>query len=154
MGVEIERKYLLDNDSWRGQVTASTPMHQSYFAGHGATIRVRIDSSSAWLTIKGPTRSLSRDEFEYAIPVADAEHMLANYCIQPGIEKIRHLVRHADKEWEVDEFLGANEGLIVAEVELESEHQAIEKPDWLGKEVSNDPRYRNAALLLKPYSTW
>jgi CYTH domain-containing protein len=108
----------------------------------------------AFLTIKGKSRGLSRPEYEYEIPVADAKEILDRLCQQPYIEKNRYKVAYAEMEWEIDEFLKENQGLIVAEVELESEEQQIEMPPWVGEEVSDDPRYSNANLVKHPYAQW
>ena len=154
MPVEIERKFTIANDSWRSMVNASRRVKQGYFASQGPTMRLRVQSNEAFLTIKGPTTGLSRDEYEYAIPVQDAEEMLQAFCIQPYIDKTRHLVAHDGLTFEVDEFHGANAGLIVAEVELQSENQTFSRPDWLGEDVSMDTRYRNLALVFHPFSHW
>ena len=114
---------------------------------------MRIAGEQAMLTIKGPTIGMARDEFEYSIPVADAKEML-KLCEQPLVEKNRRVIQHAGLAWEVDEFLGVNAGLVVAEVELESEGQSIELPHWVGDEVSHDPRYFNSNLSANPFSAW
>jgi len=152
MGIEIERKFLVKGDAWR------TPGGTRYVQGYlrrekGRTIRVRIGGGRAFLTIKGPSTGASRPEFEYPIPVADAEQLMA-FCEGARVEKIRHEVPFAGLTWEVDEFLGENQGLVVAEVELEREDQPIEKPPWVGEEVTGDPRYYNASLAVRPYRSW
>jgi CYTH domain-containing protein len=128
---------------------------QGYLAEGESTVRVRVQGDKGMLTIKGKTRGLSRLEFEYAIPLQDAEHMLDELCGKPLIEKHRYLYQAANGDtWEVDEFHGENEGLIVAEIELPSEAAAYEKPEWLGEEVSHDSRYFNVNLAKHPYRHW
>ncbi len=154
MSREIERKYLVHGDSWRSSGTA-TEIRQGYLSTvKERTVRVRVMGDAAWLTIKGITLGASRSEFEYPIPVSDAHQMLDELCEQPLIEKTRHVVEAGGMVWEIDEFSGANEGLTVAEVELEHEDQAFEIPDWIGAEVTSDPRYFNANLIDHPFSTW
>ena len=155
MAKEIERKFLVTGDGWRGRV-AGTPYQQGYIRTTypGQTVRVRIAGMDGYLTLKGPTKGITRSEFEYSIPVADAQEMLKTMCDRPLIEKIRYRLPVGELIWEIDEFSGENAGLIVAEVELASETQEIEIPDWLGKEVSGDSRYYNANLSKQPYCTW
>lgn len=153
MGEEIERKFLVKGAEWRNEKAVHTC--QGYLpSGGDCTIRVRVQGEQAFLTIKGKTEGVSRLEYEYGIPVADAKELLDRLCLKPYIEKNRYYVVHAGVKWEVDEFLKENEGLIVAEVELESEDQPIDLPPWIGEEVSHDPRYRNANLVNHPYSRW
>lgn len=154
MGVEIERKFLVTGDGWREG--AGELFKQGYLcADSKRSVRVRRTSKGAKLTIKGVQDSLvSRYEFEYDIPVADADSILASLCIQPIIEKTRYRVTVGAHLWEVDEFHGANAGLVVAEIELTSEDEVFNKPAWVGKEVSDDPRYLNSSLATKPYSSW
>ncbi|MEO7933910.1 MAG: CYTH domain-containing protein [Chthoniobacterales bacterium] len=156
MGVEIERKFLVRDDSWRAFLTQpGRRLRQGYLVnGPPATVRVRIADVEAWLTIKGPVIGLSRAEFEYTIPLSDAEEMLATRCANPIIEKIRHRIPHGELVIELDEFLGANAGLLIAEVELPSEQTPFTPPPWLGAEVSTDFRYHNSQLSKRPYSTW
>ena len=152
MAKEIERKFLTTGDQWR----SATPTYycQGYLnRDKHRTVRVRIAGDKAMLTIKGLTEGATRDEFEYTIPVDDARQMLT-MCEQPLIEKNRRIIHHAGLDWEVDEFLGPNEGLVVAEVELESEDQAVQLPDWVGQEVTSDNRYFNSSLSKIPYTTW
>lgn len=152
MGIEIERKFLVRNDGWRTE--HGTRLIQGYLSrDKGRTVRVRIAGEAAWLTIKGLTTGISRAEFEYAIPVADAEQLLS-LCEGPIIEKTRHLVEYEGTTWEVDEFHGANAGLVVAEVELDSESEFFARPAWLGDEVSGDVRYSNSSLSVMPFSLW
>ncbi len=155
MGIEIERKFLVKDDSWRSSVEGETPILQGYLSqGAKATVRVRIRGESAYLTIKGATASLSRAEFEYPIPVADAERMLREMALSPLIEKVRYRVRCGDHVWDLDVFDGENSGLVMAELELEAEEADFELPDWAGEEVSGDPRYYNVNLAERPFSRW
>lgn len=154
MAVEIERKYLLLNDSWRDEVSRSQRMAQAYFANTDkSSLRVRIAGDKAWLNIKGMTIGASRPEYEYEIPLADAEQQLA-LCMPGQIDKTRHYVERDGLVWEIDEFHGENQGLIVAEVELESEDQSFEKPAWVKVEVTGEARYYNVMLAKTPYSQW
>lgn len=153
MAKEIERKFLVKGESWK-QGEGSL-FRQGYLSTDPErTIRVRIADHSGFLTIKGLTRGASRLEFEYEIPLPDADEMLNQLCSGPIIEKRRYLVPVADVIFEIDEFLGENNGLIVAEVELQREDQTIPIPDWLGPEVTDDPRYFNANLVRHPFSRW
>jgi len=154
MGVEIERKFLVGGDAWRtlGQATL---LRQGYLSTDAArTVRVRIDGEQAFLTIKGKSVGASRGEWEYPIPVNEAAELLDGLCQQPLVEKVRRRIAIGPHTWEVDEFLGANAGLVVAEIELASEDEAFEKPDWLGREVTGDVRYFNSNLIRQPYSQW
>ena len=154
MGVEIERKFLLANEGWRGQGIA-TRMRQGYLVADAVrTVRVRIEGERAVITIKGQSTGASRGEWEYEIPVADATELLDGLCEQPQVEKIRHRIEHAGHTWEVDEFLGLNAGLVVAEIELDAEDEAFEKPDWIGQEVTGEKRYYNSSLIRMPYAQW
>lgn len=154
MGIEIERKFLVAGDGWRQQASRQTQFSQGYLSRDPArTVRVRIAGDEAFLTIKGKTQGASRAEFEYAIPLADARQLLA-LSDGPVVEKRRHLCVHDGMTWEVDEFLGANAGLVVAEIELDAEDQAFSHPAWLGAEVTGDARYVNANLAVKPFSAW
>lgn len=154
MAQEIERKFLVCNNNWRDLAQPSL-LRQAYISDQdGRVVRVRIEGISAWLTIKSKTQGISRGEWEYPIPLADAEQLLKEVCLQPVLEKYRYRIPLAGLIWEVDEFLGVNAPLIVAEVELNSEQQSFSKPDWLGAEVSHDRRYANAALISHPYSSW
>lgn len=154
MGSEIERKFLVSSDGWRTQTARSGVLRQGYLAtGASATVRVRIEGDNARLTIKGPTQGIHRAEFEYAIPRTDAEAMMA-LCQSGRIEKTRHRVPLGGKVWEIDEFSGENEGLVVAEVELASANDAVDLPPWVGREVSEDPRFFNANLSQRPFRTW
>jgi adenylate cyclase len=154
MGVEIERKFLVKRDRWNPAI-AGTRYCQGYVtSGKGRTVRVRIAGDQGFLTLKGPTRGLSRAEFEYPIPLADAEELLNTLCDRPLIEKIRYKINHAGLLWEVDEFLGENQGLLMAEVELTDAQQSVTLPDWVGQEVSGDRRYFNAYLVRHPFQSW
>jgi CYTH domain-containing protein len=154
MGVEIERKFLLASDGWRGQ-GVPTRMRQGYLVADAVrTVRVRIEGERAVITIKGKSTGASRGEWEYEIPVPDATELLDGLCEQPQVEKIRHRIEHAGHTWEVDEFLGANAGLVVAEIELASEDEPFDRPDWIGAEVTHEARYFNSNLIRHPYSAW
>jgi adenylate cyclase len=154
VGVEIERKFLLQGDGWRNQGQA-TLLRQGYLNSHkDRTVRVRIAGDEAFLTIKSRNVGASRGEWEYPIPVAEAAELLDGLCEQPLIEKIRHRIPQGQHVWEVDEFLGVNAGLVVAEIELGSEDEAFDKPDWVGEDVTGDVRYLNSNLIKQPYTTW
>ncbi|MEO0704992.1 MAG: CYTH domain-containing protein [Cyanobacteria bacterium J06649_5] len=155
MAKEIERKFLVADDSWRKGATGK-PYCQGYIATAQAdqSVRVRIAGERGYLTIKGPPQGLTRAEFEYEIPLGDAQAMLETLCQRPFIEKVRYRLPIGEVVWEIDEFEGANAGLIVAEIELQSEEQPFERPDWLGEEVSGQTRYYNSALVKQPYSEW
>jgi adenylate cyclase len=154
MAIEIERKFLVKHEGWRS-LAEGTPYRQGYIASsQGRTVRVRQVGNQGYLTIKGPSQGNSRAEFEYSIPLEDAEFMLNSLCPAPLIEKHRYKIKWGELIWEVDEFFGENQGLIVAEVELTDEHQILELPDWIGQEVSDDPRYFNVNLSTYPYSQW
>jgi adenylate cyclase len=154
VGVEIERKFLLKGDAWR---TLGTPvlLRQGYLSLDPArTVRVRIEGASGTMTIKGKNAGATRGEWEYPIPVADAAELLDKLCQCPLIEKYRRRIAYQGHTWEVDEFLGENAGLLVAEIELASEDEAFDKPDWIGEEVTGDARYYNSSLIRTPYSLW
>lgn len=154
MGIEIERKFLVTGDGWRLQAATQTRFSQGYLSRDPArTVRIRIAGDVAFLTIKGLTRGSTRAEFEYPVPLADAQALLT-MCDGPVVEKVRHLCPHAGMTWEVDEFLGANAGLVLAEIELESEGQSFVPPAWLGAEVTGDGRYVNANLAVQPFTSW
>lgn len=154
MVMEIERKFLLANQDWR--TTAAPPRHllQGYLSSTPrCTVRVRVDGDNAWLTIKGCSDNISRVEYEYPVPVEDARQMLRQMCATV-VEKRRYLVEYAGHTWEIDEFLGDNNGLIVAEIELNSEQEKFIRPPWLGREVSGAIRYYNSHLAHTPYCDW
>lgn len=153
MAHEIERKYLVDVERWRPR-DAGTLYCQGYLSSHPErVVRVRVHGTTAKLTIKGVTTGVTRAEFEYEIPVADATQLL-RLCEQPLIEKTRHTEDHHGMVWEIDVFHGANAGLVIAEVELESETQHVTLPAWATREVSDDARYYNSNLIARPFSTW
>lgn len=154
MGIEIERKFLVASDGWRAQASGAIRFSQGYLSRDPArTVRVRIAGQQSFLTIKGATTGATRAEFEYAVPLGDAQQLLA-LADGPVVEKIRHLCVLDGMTWEVDEFLGANAGLVVAEIELESEAQPFTRPAWLGDEVTGDARYVNANLAVRPFTSW
>jgi len=154
MNVEIERKFLVEGERWR-KLGKGTQYRQGYLSiDLERTVRVRTDGVTGFITIKGISENARRDEFEYKIPVDDANRMLDILCISPLIEKTRYKITDKDMVWEVDEFWGVNEGLIIAEVELKEFNQNITLPDWIGKEVTDDPAYFNANLVKHPYSKW
>ncbi|MCL1886963.1 MAG: CYTH domain-containing protein [Betaproteobacteria bacterium] len=154
MGVEIERKFLLSSDGWRNQVQGDV-IRQGYLSSdHDRVVRIRIMNQEAFITIKSSTDGLFRNEWEYSIPLADAEDMLERLCQRPLIEKIRYRIPYKGMIWEVDQFFGENAGLVIAEIELESVDQAFALPDWIGKEVTDDTRYYNTNLMRNPYQTW
>jgi len=152
MPTEIERKFLVRGTDWR----KGRPVRicQGYLCrDQDRSVRVRMAGERAYLTIKGRTAGASRPEFEYEIPLEDARELMA-LCDRPPLEKDRYQVRHAGAVWEVDEFRGANAGLVVAEIELENEAQAFERPGWLSTEVTGDARYFNSNLIASPYGSW
>ena len=152
MATEIERKFLVTGDAWRH--APADAVAQGYLnRDKQRTVRVRIARGAAWLTIKGANRGAVRAEFEYGIPVTEAEQLLA-LCDGPLVRKLRRVIEHDGATWEVDEFLGDNAGLVVAEIELAREDQPFTRPPWLGDEVTHDPRYFNSSLAAAPYSTW
>ena len=154
MPKEIERKFLVQDTSWR-LLARGTKYRQGYLnSTKERTVRVRIIDKKGYLTVKGITRGAARVEYEYEIPMAEAEVMLDELCERPFIEKKRSKITYKGLFWEVDEFLGENQGLIVAEVELESEDQEFIKPKWIGEEVTGDARYFNANLIHHPYRKW
>ncbi len=154
MAKEIERKFLVAGEDWRA-LAQGTRYRQGYLSTvKERTVRVRTIGDKGYLTVKGVSVGATRSEYEYEIPAADAAEMLDELCEQPIIEKNRYKIPLGGVTWEVDEFFGVNEGLIVAEVELESEDQAFPKPDWIGEEVTGDPKYFNANLIARPYSAW
>ena len=150
MGIEIERKFLVVGEAWQqAPCRARMRLRQGYLShGPGATVRVRLADGVAFLTVKSAEAGVARAEFEYAIPTADAEAMLATLCAPPLLEKVRHEVEHAGLIWQVDEFAGPLAGLVLTEVELASPDQVLAIPPWAGPEVTGDPRFVNAALSL------
>lgn len=155
-GLEIERKFLVRGDDYKRQSYSSSRIRQGYIcSGHGRTVRVRLRDDRGYLTIKGPSDAagLSRYEFEKEITPDEAEHLMA-LCEPGSIDKTRYLVKSGSHTFEVDEFYGDNEGLVMAEVELGSEDEPFEKPDFIGKEVTGDRRYYNAHLVKHPFCSW
>ena len=155
-GLEIERKFLVRGDDYKRQAYDSSRICQGYIcSGHGRTVRVRIRDTRGYLTIKGPsnTDGISRYEFEKEITLDEAQHLM-ELCEPGRIDKTRYLVKSGNHTFEVDEFYGENEGLVMAEVELQSEDEPFEKPDFIGKEVTGDRRYYNGHLSKNPYSSW
>ena len=154
MGIEIERKFLVESSSWQAPNSGKV-YRQGYIRTHNQnTVRVRIAGDQGYLTLKSKTKGLTRSEFEYMIPLEDAQEMLDLLCDRPLIEKIRYEVLYAGFKWEVDQFLGENEGLMLAEIELESEIQQFTLPPWITVEVTKDQRYYNSNLAQNPYRQW
>ncbi|MEI2786160.1 MAG: CYTH domain-containing protein [Candidatus Nanopelagicales bacterium] len=155
MALEIERKFLVINDTWMSDVRLRTRIVQGYLAHTDTTtVRVRIKGEVAFLTIKGTSKGISRTEYEYEIPVADAEAMLAEMAQGPVIDKVRHLIDVDGHTWEFDVFAGENAGLVMAEIELASDSQEYTVPGWAGLDVSDDPRYYNVNLASNPFRQW
>ena len=154
MQLEIERKFLVRGDGWRSQ-SIGVRYRQGYISTDPErSVRIRLVRDKAYLTIKGMTVGATRAEYEYEILADEASDMLDNLCVHPLIEKTRYRLQDHGLTWEVDEFEGDNAGLILAEVELEQEDQTVILPDWVGKEVTGDPRYYNARLVTEPYTRW
>ncbi|MBS9768270.1 MAG: CYTH domain-containing protein [Flavobacteriaceae bacterium] len=154
MGIEIERKFLVKNDSFKANAESKHLYKQGYIEGSlNATVRVRVIEDKGYLTIKSKSVNFSRNEYEYEIPLADAEEMLTNLCGNK-VEKYRYIVWHDGNRWEVDEMLGENRGLLIAELELKNENDTFALPDWLGEEVTHDYRYRNSYLAENPFLGW
>ncbi|HES77333.1 MAG TPA: CYTH domain-containing protein [bacterium] len=157
MALEIERKFLLSSDAWRSAVTQSTLFRQGYLTsgveGSKASVRVRVEGERGVLNVKSVRLGVQRHEYEYVIPLAEANEMLDTLC-GAIIEKTRHLVPVGAHVFEVDEFHGDNAGLIVAELELTATDEVFARPAWIGLEVTDDPRYYNVALVTKPYNSW
>lgn len=155
MGIEIERKFLVVGDQWR-QGADGVEYRQAYLSTDPRrSVRVRRCGDAGFLTCKGTSNRFSRLEFEYEIPARDADQMLVDLCLEGMIEKLRYRRSGPDGQmWEIDEFMGLNRGLVIAEIELTSENEPFVAPAWLGQEVSDDPRYFNSSLSVEPYSTW
>lgn len=152
MSTEIERKFLVNGTTWR--LGDGLELSQGYLNRDQArTVRVRVAGDQGYLTIKGETKGSSRAEFEYEIPLTDAQQLL-RLCDGPIIQKIRHISTYQGKKWEIDEFFGDNIGLVIAEIELQDENEQFQLPEWVGKEVTEDPRYFNSSLVSHPYSLW
>ena len=155
MATEIERKFRIANDAWRQQIRSSTLLRQGYLANTArASVRVRLAGDEGWLSVKAMTPGRARAEYEAAIPAHDANDMLQRLCEGPLIEKWRHIVIHDGNEWEIDEFLGENAGLVIAELELDCEQEEFAAPSWLGNEVTHDERYYNFKLSQHPWRRW
>ncbi|MBW4576397.1 MAG: CYTH domain-containing protein [Aphanothece sp. CMT-3BRIN-NPC111] len=154
MAIEIERKFLVKGDRWRSLATGIL-YRQGYIATQkGTTVRIRLVGEQGYITIKGKSVGISRAEYEYPIPAEDAQEMLDNLCEHPLIEKTRYKIKLAGLIWEIDEFAGENQGLIIAEVEITDENQNVELPEWIEREVSDDPRYFNVNLAKHPFQQW
>lgn len=161
MGTEIERKFLLASDGWRAAASRSQPMRQGYLVDAAAlesglarcSVRVRIAGQAAWLNVKSARLGITRDEYEYPLPLNDAESMLDTLC-RGRVDKTRHVADVEGWSFEIDEFHGANAGLVVAEIELPSANAVFPRPAWLGREVSNLPRYYNVNLIARPFAEW
>lgn len=155
MATEIERKFLVKGDTWRDDVTASEVYRQGYLANNSScSVRVRISDDQAYLNIKSAQLGIFRTEYEYAVPMADAGEMLDNLCVSAVVEKTRYFIPDGEHTWEIDVFSGDNTGLIVAEIELSRGDEPFNRPQWLGEEVSHDPRYYNVYLAEHPYKSW
>lgn len=155
MAQEIERKFLVTGDAWRTQARASARYRQGYLSNEGpCSVRVRVSGADAYLNLKSATLDIVRTEYEYPIPVADAEEMLDRLCSGLLIEKTRHFVDYGGYTWEIDVFEGVNRGLVIAEIELERVDAEFPRPPWAGAEVSDDPRYYNVYLAHTPYTRW
>jgi adenylate cyclase len=154
MAVEIERKFLITNMDWKNDARSHSYRQGYIFAEKKGVVRVRTIDQKGYLTIKSAPIGLKRQEYEFEIPLADANSMLENLCDNYIIEKKRYKIKYADHIWEVDEFTGHNDGLYLAEIELSDENESFEKPAWIGEEVSLDPKYHNSNLSKKPYCQW
>ncbi len=155
MAVETERKFLLKNDAWRADVHEGLRFRQGYLNNETrCSVRVRTSAAKAWLNIKSVTIGAQRQEFEYEIPLEDANRMLDTLCLRPLIEKVRYFVNAGQHVFEIDEFEGDNAGLVVAEIELDHPDEDFERPGWLGEEVTHDVRYYNTSLCRHPFKDW
>ena len=155
MPLEIERKFLVTGTAWKERVSSTQTIQQGYLCAEvERSVRVRVTDDRAWVTIKGASQGSIRAEFEYPIPVEDGRELIRTLCLPGTIEKTRYRVEDRGLYWEIDEFFGLNSGLVVAEIELETENQTIALPAWIGQEVTHDPRYLNANLVRHPYSEW
>jgi len=154
MGIEIEKKFLVTGNEWKS-LAAGIVYRQGYLkSGHGCTVRIRIAGEKGYLTIKGVFAGGGRPEYEYEIPLLDAEEILDTLCDKPLIEKKRYRIPFAEHIWEVDEFSGENDGLVIAEIELKRVDEDFKKPEWIGEEVTGIPRYYNASLVNYPFKKW
>jgi CYTH domain-containing protein/phosphohistidine phosphatase SixA len=154
MAIEIERKFLVKAEGWRRRAAGKTYRQGYLSVDPERTVRVRIAGEEGFLTIKGKTEGMARSEFEYPIPLTDAAHLLDSLCMHPLIEKTRYSLEFEGRTWEIDEFGGDNLGLVLAEVELDSENEQVILPPWVGEEVTGDRRYYNASLIQNPFSKW
>ncbi len=155
MGIEIEKKFLLKNDDWKKESDEGEQFRQGYMSGSNrSSIRIRVAGDRANINIKSATLGVTRKEYEYEIPVEDANEMLDSMCERPFIEKRRHFVQRGPHIWEIDVFEGDNEGLVVAEIELSDPDEPFDIPSWIGEEVSEDPKYYNVCLVNHPYKDW
>lgn len=155
MPLEIERKFLLKSDAWRAQVDSTELLRQGYLSsGAACSIRVRVAGEKAWLNLKAKRSGMTRLEYEYPIPRVEADEILDQLCSGPRLEKYRHRIAMGELVWEIDEFLGSNAGLIVAELEVPSESTPFSRPAWLAEEVTDDERYYNFNLAQRPYTEW
>ena len=155
MAIEIERKFLVCDDRWRSQADKGSHYRQGYLSHDPRRcVRIRATDDRAWLNIKCATSPIRRLEYEYPVPLEDAQEMLNMLHNDDCVDKVRYRVRHGRHVWEVDVFEGANAGLVVAEIELDDEDEFFDRPEWLGREVSDDPRYYNMNLAKQPYTTW
>ena len=155
MPLEIERKFLLKSAAWKAHADEGTQYSQGYLVGSkDASVRVRIQGERAFINIKSATIGITRQEFEYEIPLVEASEMLETLCEKPLITKVRYLIKNDNHVWEIDVFSGENEGLVVAEIELKDKDERFTRPSWLGEEVSDDKRYYNVCLVKHPYQDW
>ncbi|MCP5158213.1 MAG: CYTH domain-containing protein [Gammaproteobacteria bacterium] len=155
MATEIEHKFLIRDDRWRQQVEHSARICQGYLTSDArCSVRVRITGAQGFLNLKSGTLGIQRSEYEYPIPLTDAEEILDTLCEKPLLEKTRHYLHFGEHLWEIDEFAGDNAGLIVAEVELSRPDEPFARPDWIGEDVSHDSRYYNSQLARRPYQSW
>ena len=154
MASEIERKYLVRGDEFKAGITPVVIRQGFISTDKDSMIRVRIFGNQGFLSVKSSSADISRTEFEYEIPVLDAQEMLDTFCIEKSIEKFRYILDYEGHTWEVDVFMKENTGLVLAEIELESEDEDFQKPTWLGEEVTGNPRYYNVNLMQNPYSSW
>lgn len=155
MATEIERKFLVNSSEWKKFIKYQEDFFQGYLANNDVcSVRIRVAGGKANLNIKSATLGVSRYEYDYVIPLSDGHELLRLLCGKPLIEKVRNYVEYGGHTWEIDEFKGDNQGLVVAEIELNSEDESFEKPEWLGPEVTYDARYYTVSLQKVPYNSW
>ncbi len=155
MGIEIEKKFLLKNDSWKKEAGKGDLFRQGYMSGSNrSSVRIRVAGDKANINIKSATLGITRKEFEYEIPLKDANEMLDSLCEKPFIEKRRYFIARGAHTWEVDAFEGDNSGLVVAEIELSDPDEPFDLPNWVGEDVSGEPKYYNVCLVNNPYKNW